>query len=104
MTGVARIKVSDVSAALKNSRQEYFCGWRYLDKNGQYTDLLVYSHAGTLQDEYINIDDELFQVNGGNVIQLKQASRLRSRLYTSCHRQRQALNLWGRRSMLEQND
>ena len=70
VTGVARIKVSDVSAALKNSRQEYFCGWRYLDKNGQYTDLLVYSHAGTLQDEYINIDDELFQVNGGNVIQL----------------------------------
>ena len=70
VTGVARIKVSDVSAALKNSRQEYFCGWSYLDKNGQYTDLLVYSHAGTLQDEYINIDDELFHVNGGNVIQL----------------------------------
>ncbi|MBP5286124.1 MAG: hypothetical protein ILO34_08485, partial [Kiritimatiellae bacterium] len=77
-TGIARIKVSDVSAALKNSRQEYFCGWSYLDKNGQYTDLMLYSNAGTPQEEYINIDDALFQVNGGNAIQLWP-------LYVSAH-------------------
>lgn len=77
-TGVAQIKVSDVSAALKNSRQEYFCGWSYLDKNGQYSDLLMYSPTGTLQEAYIEIDDDLFTANGGNVIQLWP-------LYVSAH-------------------
>ena len=69
-TGVAHVKVSDVSAALKNSRQEYFCGWSYLDKNGQYSDLLIYSHAGMHQDAYIEIDNDLFEANGGKVIHL----------------------------------
>ena len=68
--GWARIKVSDVSAALVNSRQEYFCGWRYLDKNGQWADLLVYDAHGQPQDEYITIDNALFAANGGTVIPL----------------------------------
>ena len=45
-TGRVRVKVSDVSAALVNSRQEYFCGWRYMDQNGQWADLLVYDADG----------------------------------------------------------
>lgn len=69
-SGEVDIKVSDVSAALKNSRNEYFCGWRYLDKSGEYANLLVYSEQGKPQDTFITIDDALFAANDGNVIAL----------------------------------
>lgn len=69
-SGKIDIKVSDVSAALKNSRNEYFCGWRYLGKDGDYTNLLVYSEQGKPQDTYVTVDDDLFSANGGNVIPL----------------------------------
>ena len=69
-TGWVNIKVSDVSAALVNGKQEYFCGWRYLDKDNQYKDLLVYSTDGQPQDQYIKVDNALFQANGGTVIPL----------------------------------
>ena len=69
-TGRVRVKVSDVSAALVNSRQEYFCGWRYMDQNGQWADLLVYDADGQPQDQYITIDNALFAANGGIVIPL----------------------------------
>jgi len=69
-TGEATLKVSDVSAALKNSLNEYFCGWEYKDTDGQYKQLLVYSEAGKPQDQYITVDDALFQANGGIIIPL----------------------------------
>ena len=69
-TGWVRVKVSDVSAALVNGRQEYFCGWRYKDANGQWADLFVYDDHGQPQDQYITIDDVLFTANGGTVIPL----------------------------------
>ena len=69
-TGEATLKVSDVSAALKNSRNEYFCGWEYLDTDNQYKQLLVYSEAGKPQDQFIIVDDALFEANGGIVIPL----------------------------------
>ena len=69
-TGEARLRVSDVEAALKNTRNEYFCGWRYLESNGQYTNLLVYSEAGKPQDQYIVVHDALFHANGGSIIPL----------------------------------
>lgn len=69
-TGKATLKVSDVDAALKNSRNEYFCGWRYKDTDGQYKELLVYSDTGKHQDQYITVDDALFEANGGTVIPL----------------------------------
>ena len=69
-TGEAVLKVSDVEAALKNSRQEYFCGWEYLDTDGQYKQLLVYSDHGKPMDQYITVTDALFEANGGAIIQL----------------------------------
>ncbi|MBQ6136236.1 MAG: hypothetical protein IJI73_02575 [Kiritimatiellae bacterium] len=69
-TGVATLKVSDVQAALKNSRDEYFCGWEYLGVDGQLRQLPVYSGAGKPQDQYITVDDALFEANGGSVIPL----------------------------------
>ena len=69
-TGVAHLKVSDVEAALKNSRNEYFCGWRYMEVDGQYTNLLVYSEAGKRQDQEITVNDALFNANGGTIIPL----------------------------------
>ena len=69
-TGVATLKVSDVEAALKNSRNEYFCGWEYLDTDGQSKQLLVYSELGKPQDTYITVSDALFEANGGSVIPL----------------------------------
>ena len=69
-TGVATLRVSDVEAALKNSRNEYFCGWRYMASDGQYTNLLVYSELGKPQDQYITVDDALFAANGGTIIPL----------------------------------
>ena len=69
-TGEATLKVSDVEAALKNSRDEYFCGWEYLGVDGQLRQLPVYSGAGKPQDQYITVDDALFEANGGTVIQL----------------------------------
>lgn len=69
-TGYVSVKVSDVSAAFVNSRQEYFCGWRYRNASGQWTDLLVYDAHGEPQDGYITIDNALFEANGGTVIQL----------------------------------
>ena len=69
-TGWVRVRVSDVSAALVNERQEYFCGWRYKDATGQWADLLVYDAHGQPQDEYITVDNALFAANGGKVIPL----------------------------------
>ena len=60
-TGEAVLKVSDVEAALKNSADEYFCGWEYLDADGQFEQLLVYSELGQPQDQYITVDDALFE-------------------------------------------
>ncbi len=69
-TGEATLKVSDVEAALKNSLDEYFCGWEYLDTDGEYKHLLVYSELGKPQDQFITVDDALFEANGGSVIPL----------------------------------
>ena len=69
-TGEAVLKVSDVEAALKNSLDEYFCGWEYKDTDGQFKQLLVYSELGQPQDQYITVDDALFEANGGSVIPL----------------------------------
>ena len=69
-TGEATLRVSDVSAALKNSRNEYFSGWEYKETNGQYTNLLVYSSAGQPQEQFITVNDALFEANGGTVIPL----------------------------------
>lgn len=62
--------MSDVEAALKNSLDEYFCGWEYLDTDGQYKHLLVYSELGKPQAQFITVDDALFEANGGSVIPL----------------------------------
>ena len=69
-TGEATLKVSDVEAALKNSLDEYFCGWEYLDTDGEYKHLLVYSELGKPQDQFITVDDALFEANDGSVIPL----------------------------------
>jgi uncharacterized repeat protein (TIGR02543 family) len=63
------VQVNDVSAALRNSRNEYFCGWRYMDKNGDEQELVVYSAEGKPQNQYVTVDDELFEVHGGATIQ-----------------------------------
>lgn len=63
------VQVNDVSAALRNSRNEYFCGWRYMGKNGDEQELIVYSAEGKPQDQYVTVDDELFEVHGGVTIQ-----------------------------------
>ena len=59
-TGSARIKVSDVSAALKNVRNEYFSGWQYIERDGSVSNLLVYSSLGHPQEAYLVVDDALF--------------------------------------------
>lgn len=63
------VQVNDVSAALRNSRNEYFCGWRYMGKNGDEQELIVYSAEGKPQNQYVTVDDELFEVHGGVTIQ-----------------------------------
>ena len=69
-TGIAHIKVSDVTAALKNSRNEYFSGWTYQTGDNTYSNLIMYSAAGLPQDAYIDVTRDLFNVTGGDTINL----------------------------------
>ncbi len=60
-----RILVSDVSAPLRNAMDEYFSGWRYLGTDGQEHDLLLYTMQGMRTNSYLNVDNALFEANGG---------------------------------------
>ena len=83
-TGIAHIRVNDVSAALKNSRNEYFSGWQYVSGVDPATganvisNLIMYSAAGLPQEAFIDVDRTLFDVSGGDTINLYP-------LYVSAH-------------------
>ena len=70
-----RIKVSDVTAPLRNSRGEYFSGWEYYRHrtDAKPTQILTYSAQGVAQEAFLEVDDSLFEENrteenGGHTI------------------------------------
>ncbi|MBO7686876.1 MAG: hypothetical protein J6V72_10865, partial [Kiritimatiellae bacterium] len=69
-----QIRVSDVTAPLRNSRGEYFSGWEYhRTASGPKTQIMTYSAQGVAQEAFLEVDDALFEVNrtaenGGHVV------------------------------------
>ena len=70
-----RIRVSDVTAPLRNSRGEYFSGWEYYrhKTDAKPTQILTYSAKGVAQEAFLDVDDALFEANrteenGGHVV------------------------------------
>lgn len=70
------VRVSDVSAPLRNSLGEYFTGWEYhRTKGGARTPIYTYSSQGVAQEAFLEVDDALFEANrtetnDGNTIPL----------------------------------
>ena len=68
------IRVSDVTAPLRNSRGEYFSGWEYhRTAGGPKTQIMTYSAQGVAQEAFLEVDDALFEANrteenGGHVV------------------------------------
>ena len=73
-THAMRIRVSDVTAPLRNSRGEYFSGWEYhRTKGAAKTQIFTYSAQGVAQEAFLDVDDALFEANrteenGGHTI------------------------------------
>ena len=73
-THAMQIRVSDVTAPLRNSRGEYFSGWEYhRTASGPKTQIMTYSAQGVAQEAFLEVDDALFEVNrtaenGGHVV------------------------------------
>lgn len=74
-THAMRIRVSDVTAPLRNSRGEYFSGWEYYRHrtDAKPTQILTYSAQGVAQEAFLEVDDSLFEENrteenGGHTI------------------------------------
>ena len=63
--GAEHVLVSDVSAPLRNSMDEYFSGWRYKGVDNEMHDLLSYTSLGARTNAYLDVDNALFEANGG---------------------------------------
>ena len=69
--GAEHVLVSDVSAPLRNSMDEYFSGWRYKGVDNEMHDLLSYTSLGARTNAYLDVDNALFEANGdGDTIPL----------------------------------